>query len=1080
MKLENIAGGSYDQTVHGRKERMAALLSLWERPRYWERTDARPRRAQDDPNHQLTAAERLVWPDMLRRADGVPPRTHVPGFMRLLSLLASTQPFSELVDQGVVVRVCNRVAFSSGRRGRPGGSPLPTAQSWGLFVPGTVDDDTHLLLEKKFQNVQDVSEGFVCHSPWTEQAWDDLGALLELAASADTDDDVLNAWYRARALRVNEQLLTSATQTYRDRLSTLLANALLDNRQFLNSEADLILASHQEGVAYTMVEERGLECRLNALHRAGAQIGHIHRGFDNEYFEDAAHDFALVATPTAIGNLLTELPAGAVLAQAFETLVSVRPRVLAELLWHPAWRVEAAHCLFRLPRQFTDERYRVDLTEEWLELQRLSRLQFFGDGRSSIVDAIALSVRDEERHELAQRGIIRSWQEPALTAEASFVGWTEWITEDASDDAAAKAVVDALSSPNQPTEGMFAFALRMMRFIAGRNEDLAKPILATVLERYTQAFSPVGGVHVPDLARLGVVLGAVAILLRRDPELWRRWRAPLDLEAAFESVRTEELPSRISSGEYHATFRIPERLHAHVRNLLAMAEFCDDDTAGELLTTALDVYVADRGSFAPFSVFGWSLQTAERTSQGEEPLFVVLGRRLGSSTRRDEFLRRLLRNRPDVLNLAWLLIGAEAVPEVRPLLVDHVRDLVAERDEDEIRLGEASAITNALWLAKLPAEMEVYARVMSGIARSRTGGALQGYQDAATAAIAASLNQQHRWQDVLQLEIPKDWEQETRVRNARAIAYINMEQPDDAGEELRQILKRDRRNAQALANKIVIEARAQRWENVLRMSGEARALLGEDTPSEVITLEQSAIEQISSPQLPLLATAQATPITDPLIGTDDAIVKEVFAKASKSIALIRSAKEKGMGTGFMVQPGVLMTAKHLLEGIDSPVVEFLHDSATVVIDAIEHVRNLDVSLLRVHIERPEGTPPPLAIASSVEPLDPILILGFPRVPLSVEPIIVPMRGDTHGITTTVFGEELLIISPITRGGCSGAPILNSAGEVVGLVAQALFERPEEGDHVAEGLGFSAAVPLSALRRCLEEAARAPEPTMEAT
>lgn len=661
MKVENIAGSSFDQTVQGRKERMAALLSLWERPRYWERTDAHPRRAEGDPNHQLTPAERVVWTNMLRIAEGVPPRTHVPGFMRLLSLVSSKQSFSELIEQQVVVRICNRVAFRSGRRG---GSPLPGAQGWGLFVTGVAASDAYRLLEKKFQSVEEVQDGFVCHSPQTEHAWDDLGALLELAASANSDDEVSNVWYRARALRVNEQLLALATQTYRDRLSALLATNLLDNRQFLDLETDLALASHQEGVAYTLLEERGIECRLNVLRRAEAQFGHIHRGFEDEYFEDAAHDFACVANPTAIGNLLTGLPAGAVLAQAFETLVSARPRVLAELVWHPDWRVEAVHCLFKLPRQFTDERYRVDLTDEWLELQRIARRQFFADGRSSMADAIALSARDEERHEFALRGIIKRWQEPTLDADESFAGWKERIVADASDEADAKALVDALSSPKQPTDGLFAFALRMGRFIASRNQDHATPIVAKVLDRYALTFSPVGGVHVPDLAGLGEVLGAFATHLKRDPELWRRWKAPLDLEAAFESVRTEELPNRISGDEYYPKFQIPERLRAHVRNLLAMAEFCDDDTSNELLTTALDVYVADRGSFAPFLVFGWSHQTSERTAEGVEPLLVVLGRRLVTSTRRDEFVRRLLRNQPDVLNVAWLLIGTEGAPEV--------------------------------------------------------------------------------------------------------------------------------------------------------------------------------------------------------------------------------------------------------------------------------------------------------------------------------------------------------------------------------------------------------------------------------
>ena len=54
-------------------------------------------------------------------------------------------------------------------------------------MPGSVDDDTHLLLEKKFQSVQGVSDGFVCHSPWTEQAWDDdqVGEIVDAVVEAD-------------------------------------------------------------------------------------------------------------------------------------------------------------------------------------------------------------------------------------------------------------------------------------------------------------------------------------------------------------------------------------------------------------------------------------------------------------------------------------------------------------------------------------------------------------------------------------------------------------------------------------------------------------------------------------------------------------------------------------------------------------------------------------------------------------------------------------------------------------------------------------------------------------------------------
>lgn len=81
-------------------------------------------------------------------------------------------------------------------------------------------------------------------------------------------------------------------------------------------------------------------------------------------------------------------------------------------------------------------------------------------------------------------------------------------------------------------------------------------------------------------------------------------------------------------------------------------------------------------------------------------------------------------------------------------------------------------------------------------------------------------------------------------------------------------------------------------------------------------------------------------------------------------------------------------------------------------------------------------------------LSKVLVMGYPRIPLSRETVLVAYEGEVSAIVDTFGGRHpYFVISPMARGGFSGGPVISEYDFLLGVITQAMIqegEGPESG------------------------------------
>jgi uncharacterized membrane protein required for colicin V production len=205
----------------------------------------------------------------------------------------------------------------------------------------------------------------------------------------------------------------------------------------------------------------------------------------------------------------------------------------------------------------------------------------------------------------------------------------------------------------------------------------------------------------------------------------------------------------------------------------------------------------------------------------------------------------------------------------------------------------------------------------------------------------------------------------------------------------------------------------------------------------------SVFAQIIAPSVPNVPVVRG-PQTTTALGAAAASVLKITAENGCNV--------NREGTGFVIAPGLIITAAHVIAGA-----HVIHVGGIAARLLVLDVKN-DVAVLSV-LKRPRA----LSFASQAPPAKtPAAVAGYPlNGPLTITPAAIagPLRAQGRDIyNNALFVRDLLVVNAKVQFGNSGSPVL-VRGTVVGMV----FSRSTSQSNVAY------AVPRYILQRDLTRA-----------
>lgn len=222
---------------------------------------------------------------------------------------------------------------------------------------------------------------------------------------------------------------------------------------------------------------------------------------------------------------------------------------------------------------------------------------------------------------------------------------------------------------------------------------------------------------------------------------------------------------------------------------------------------------------------------------------------------------------------------------------------------------------------------------------------------------------------------------------------------------------------------------------------------------------------INTPASPAPA-ATLIPITSPLANSQDALV-EIYKRVSPGVVSIRtiSMEGSGQGSGFVYdRDGHILTNYHVVKGAEDLEVDFL-SGLKVRGKVIASDLDSDLAVVKVDVPAEQLTPLPLGDSDALGIGQTVIAIGNPFGLSGTMTVgIVSAKGRTldslrespdGGVFTA--GDIIQTDAAINPGN-SGGPLLNLAGEVIGINrAIRTTGTTTEGEPVNSGIGFAISI-----------------------
>jgi serine protease Do len=220
----------------------------------------------------------------------------------------------------------------------------------------------------------------------------------------------------------------------------------------------------------------------------------------------------------------------------------------------------------------------------------------------------------------------------------------------------------------------------------------------------------------------------------------------------------------------------------------------------------------------------------------------------------------------------------------------------------------------------------------------------------------------------------------------------------------------------------------------------SQAVQAQPAPTDVVPLDFST-------------TNIETTITDAVAKVGPAVVTVVGVIPGQVTFFGRTSDQQVSGSGvFISKDGYVLTNNHVVDGTDSVVI-ILADGTQVPVKIIGTDRYADLAVLKADTQAPAVAN--LGNSDNLKPGETVIAIGSPLGDFknTVTVGVVSATGRTIDTGEGYNIEGLIQTDAAINSGNSGGPLVNLAGEVIGI--NTLVVRGSGfGGTIAEGLGFS--------------------------
>ncbi|HWH18891.1 MAG TPA: trypsin-like peptidase domain-containing protein [Solirubrobacterales bacterium] len=205
------------------------------------------------------------------------------------------------------------------------------------------------------------------------------------------------------------------------------------------------------------------------------------------------------------------------------------------------------------------------------------------------------------------------------------------------------------------------------------------------------------------------------------------------------------------------------------------------------------------------------------------------------------------------------------------------------------------------------------------------------------------------------------------------------------------------------------------------------------------------------------STPAASVTSDEESGTNT--VNQIYKADANGVAFIESKVSEGVASGSGVvldDEGHVLTNNHVVEGGEEIKVSFESEGQMYPAEVVGTEPNSDLALLKVEAPASQLHPLKLGDSSKMEVGDPVVAIGNPfDLQRTVTSGIVSALQREIQAPDGVTIDNVIQTDAAINPGNSGGPLINSAGEVIGINSQ--IQTGGEGSDGNVGIGF--AIPI---------------------